>query len=547
MLKVTVSGAKNDVNVSYSLATASAAGGTTFIIFNGQLLDVVAASPLASQYTLVGTALTVGTAPAATDSLFAFISTSLQSGMVLTAVTGTQDAANTVFSLASAPPASSNVFLAFNGAVQEEVAAAPGVNQFTISGTTITFGLAPAATDVLVAYVQEAASVFFQEVVTTGAQDGGNTRFAIPFVYAAGYSPLLLVVHNGLILQETTANSMANQFVVSTRAGTTTVALGLAPSSSDSLQIHTIGVTRVPGVTTLLNLRSLERRLIVLLAGSIDAEESRLCLDSSFRSLLSEHVFSFMKNDGVISTIATKTGGTLSVTQGNIMMLGTGTSPSVTDTGGYFLLNHQPYRIVSVDVANQIYIVDAPFAGATNATTTYTLYQNLYALDPDVTQIITMAGANWDLEQKSRQYLDMVDPSRDIFGEPYYYAYRGPGSTGIEQIELWPIPNARYSLRYQGMRRSALDTSGQTIFDISEVLLKFGASVGCRMVANKMAMAEKWNGTSHWDGQAQTWYQDATVSLQQWLKRDRTRWGRNQKTRDNFNNLRGRTDIDLGY
>lgn len=545
MKKIVVSGTKNSSNTAFSLAEASTAGGSTFIVHNGLVLQSVAASPGANQYTLSGTTLTLGLAPDAADSLFAFVTTSLRHGMTTTTLTGTQNGSNTVYTLGTAPPASSHLFLAFNGLVQEEVAAAPGANQFTISGTTVTLGLAPDSSDVLVAYIQESATVFFHELTLTGTQDSANTRFSSAFAYAAGYSPLLLVIHNGLILQETTSNSMTNQFVSSFRLGVVTAILGLAPAATDVLEIYSIGVTQSVGVTSLLNLRSLERRLIVLMNSMIDASESRMCLDEQWRMLTAEQLFSFMKTNGVVTTAPTKTAGTLSVTQDSILIVGSGTSPETADIGAFFLLDDQPYKIVSVDVTNQIYVVDAPYAGSTNTAITYTLYQNRYTLDPDVSLIVSMAGATWQLEEKSQTYLDWVDPDRTVFGEPYVFAYTGATSGGIEQIELWPVPDARYNLRYVGLKRSALDTATQTIHDISDVLLKFAAVLACRIVANKMAAAEKWQGTSHWTQQAEQWQRDAELGLQRFKKQDWKRWSRTRRTSSRLSGLIGRTDVDL--
>lgn len=530
--------------MTFTLSQASITGGVTFFVHNGLVLEEVALSPGMNQYTLSGTTVTMGVAPDAGDTLTAFISTSGQHGLALTEVVGAQNGSNTLFTLGSAPPSGSNVILVFNGMVQEEVGAAPGVNQFTISGTSITFGLAPNSADVLVAYIQETATVLFREVVLVGEQNGGNVRFTSSFLYAAGYTPSILVIYNGLVSQEVTTTPLVNQYTVALQDGVMTVTVGLAPSSTDTLEVYTVGVTVGAGVVSLLNLRQLERRLIVLMNKNIDAEESRLALDESWRSTVTEQSLSFLKIDGSLATVASKSAGTLSVTQGSIAMFGSGTSPATADIGGYFLLNDEPYRIVSVDVNNEFYVVDTPYAGETDTAVGYTLYHNRYVLDPDVMRIVSMTGANWRLDETSLQYLDWLDPGRTVFGEPYWYAYRGLDGNKLEEIEVWPIPQSVYSYRYTGMRRSVLSQSTQRVEDISSLILKYGAMIACRIVANKRATEKDWAGAQYWTGQGTVWQQDAESGLFRWKKMDRKRFGRRRHSRL-YHPLLGRTDVDF--
>ena len=79
-------------------------------------------------------------------------------GSVLRRITvnGTKNGANLAFTLASVPIAGGPVILFFNGVFLDEVAAGPGVREYTRSGANLTLGLAPVAADVLWAYGSQA-------------------------------------------------------------------------------------------------------------------------------------------------------------------------------------------------------------------------------------------------------------------------------------------------------------------------------------------------------------------------------------------------------
>ena len=68
-------------------------------------------------------------------------------------LTGVKNGVNTTFTLPDLPLANSEVII-FNTSALYKVVVSPGVTQYTLSGQTVTLGLAPASTDDLWAYYE---------------------------------------------------------------------------------------------------------------------------------------------------------------------------------------------------------------------------------------------------------------------------------------------------------------------------------------------------------------------------------------------------------
>ncbi len=74
----------------------------------------------------------------------------VQEGPIFDSLAGTKDDSNQTFTIANSPLGV--VILIHNNAFVTEVASGEGIGEFSISGKTITMGLAPSASDALVAW-----------------------------------------------------------------------------------------------------------------------------------------------------------------------------------------------------------------------------------------------------------------------------------------------------------------------------------------------------------------------------------------------------------
>jgi hypothetical protein len=136
-------------------------------------------------------------------------------------------------------------------------------------------------------------------------------------------------------------------------------------------------------------------------------------------------------------------------------------------------------------------------------------------------------GDSWcELEEMSIDRLTMMDSGCTRVGRPSYYIYKGLVG-GIRMIELWPVPDALYSLRYTGLLRSALTSAGQLIPDIGQVLLMYAAELACPIVANKLAAEKDYQGAQYWTSQATVWGNQYREQLRDFERKDRHRFGKN--------------------
>ena len=57
------------------------------------------------------------------------------------------------------------------------------------------------------------------------------------------------------------------------------------------------------------------------------------------------------------------------------------------------------------------------------------------------------------LQHESLANTQLVDPDRSRTGDPNWWADAGLASTGERQIQLWPIPDGAYTIRYTALKR----------------------------------------------------------------------------------------------
>lgn len=477
----------------------------------------------------------MGIAPVLTptpDDFFVFIQTSLVRGLVETPISGVRNGSNFNFTLATAPPAGSSLMFYFNGALLNQVVAAPTPQQFTISGLTIVLGLAPTAADFLIAYIEDTASLaFFHSVQMQGTATNWSATASIP----SHYSPIFAVFVNGQLQEAVTTTPASTQYKQALALGVVTLTFGFPLTSADNLQVYLIGLSEgAAALPSLPRYLDMQNELLVLMNEQIDLEEAKMCLNRRWQKILNAWSWSFVKTDGVITTKVPKSGGSLSVSQGSPLVAGTGTSFAVTDVDAYLLLGNQPYRVMDVQVVSptvQMVLLNSPYPGATNATLPYQLYYKDYALDADVVDIVSLVGPSWPFDEMTQESLDVADSNRSFVGQPSAFIRRGMVD-GIYQIELWPVPDARYTIHYSALTRSMLTNKNTIIPDVAEVLLMAAEEMACGITSSKRAAEKDYPGAQFWAAKGTTKHGNYLESLQELKSKDRRRFSGPSRGRD---------------
>lgn len=529
MLRIVPTGTINGVNLSFTLPQISVSGAPTFVILNGQKLGQVLTAPTASQCILSESALTMGVAPVPADDFFVLIQTSLAKGLVEVPLEGIRNGGNLIFTLTTTPPVGSSLMVYLNGLLLNEVGAAPTVQQYVLSGFNVILGVAPTVTDFLTAHIEEPNSLAFVHLLD---MQGAGTQWATALSTPASYDPLLAVFLNGQLQQEVLTAPLATQYYRQTSLhGILIVTLGISLIPADDLLVYVIGLrlslTLAPSLPLYLNVQN---ELLVLMNEQIGLEEAKMCLNRRWQKILNTWTWSFVKADGVLTTKAPKSTGSLSVTQDGVLVVGNGTTFAVTDIGAYLRLGSQLYLVVDVQVLSatqQILLIVSPYPGTTNTALSYQLFYKDYALAPDVVDILSMRGSTWQMDELTQVSLDSVDMNSACVGQPLSFIRRGMSADGIYQVELWPVPDARYTIQYTAVMRSVLTQKGQIIPDIAEMLLMTAEEMACGIVSSKRAAEKDYEGAAFWASKGAARIAHYQESLAELKAKDRRRFGQN--------------------
>jgi hypothetical protein len=148
-----VSGTKDGANQTFTVTILPAANNLVGVYHNGLRLTRVTAAPANhGEFRVQGVTIDVFTAPAATDYVVAdYVKEPGAATIIGEEPAGTKDGANVTFTLASTPEITNNPGVYLNGFRLTPVSGTPGSTEYSRSGGTLTLGLAPAATDYMVA------------------------------------------------------------------------------------------------------------------------------------------------------------------------------------------------------------------------------------------------------------------------------------------------------------------------------------------------------------------------------------------------------------
>lgn len=174
-------------------------------------------------------------------------------------------------------------------------------------------------------------------------------------------------------------------------------------------------------------------------------------VNSRHRDLLESHDWSRRKNDVLISSVVDKSAGTVTVTNGNATVLGSGTAFASADVGRTVRIGTDAWGLWTVNAvadtthftlgdANGTAVV---FPGDTAAAQTYLMFTQRYSLGSAIEQIISVKYQS-PLTEVSEEFLDQRDPSRLTTGTiPVWFARCSrdlSGTNDLVRIEIYPRP-----------------------------------------------------------------------------------------------------------
>ena len=197
-----------------------------------------------------------------------------------------------------------------------------------------------------------------------------------------------------------------------------------------------------------LTFAELKRRIRLRSANKIDEVRAELLLTEKIAEIWNAQSWSFRQAESELTTVAPKSGGTVTLNATPTKVDGTATSFAAADVGKKFrAANNNTYYTITA-VAGQQLTLDVAYAGASFSASTYTIFQNIYALAADFKEMIS-AAYWWRLGEGTVAGIDRYDARRTFTSQqPASFIYRGENSSGVMQVEISPVPSAAIGIHY---------------------------------------------------------------------------------------------------
>lgn len=203
-----------------------------------------------------------------------------------------------------------------------------------------------------------------------------------------------------------------------------------------------------------------------------------------YRSVLERIDWPFLVKEGLISTVASVTAGTVSVTLGSTTITETTSNAngwsSSLNTRKFRVRSREEYYVLSgfADANPDTLTLDRNYEGATDSDATYDIFQDTYAIPSDARSVISIRRLNTGLElrQVTLEDINLGFPHRPDLGEPAYWALLNRDSSDIYQVLLYPIPDTArgFVVTYMQETPSLANASSSLIEQVPSSLLRDG-------------------------------------------------------------------------
>ncbi len=206
-------------------------------------------------------------------------------------------------------------------------------------------------------------------------------------------------------------------------------------------------------------------------------------LNDRYRQIWAAAQWPFALKEDFITTVDDITSDSVTVTNASTTVTETTSDSKWTSVveGRKFRRtgDNQSYEIDGYSNANpDTLTLDHSYEGTTGTAVGYRIYQNVYSLNTEVGQLLSVYSPKDDqsLTEVSQDWLDRVAPHRDSVGVPNWYAVLGRDANDIYRIELYPAPDAAYAIYYRYVQEAPYIVGGEAklVPQIFQSLLRHG-------------------------------------------------------------------------
>lgn len=193
-------------------------------------------------------------------------------------------------------------------------------------------------------------------------------------------------------------------------------------------------------------------------------------LDNEHQEILENTSWSRRKSDSFINTVAPYATGTVSAT--GTTVTGSSTVWTSSMVGRFIRMGSATYfhKITAVASATSL-TVENTLPADVAASSTYTIFQHVYSLPSNFGRLTSFTG-DVRLTEWARADIDSLDPYRSATAtRPDVYSIRGPDSSGVYEIEMWPVPSAANAFRFEYLKTNTLTSDSDSPLYRSDVLV----------------------------------------------------------------------------
>jgi len=206
----------------------------------------------------------------------------------------------------------------------------------------------------------------------------------------------------------------------------------------------------------------------------------RSTIQDSYRQLCSKD-WTRLRLIRSITTVAPYTTGTVSVAADGTVT-GVGTTFTSSMVGAFMRVYYGDSFFEIATYTSETVIVLRNWTGqVVSAGTSYTIFRTIYSTD-SLFGIVYNLNYQTRLKKRSQAIFNRIDPGRLITGSsPISWAYAGQSSTGVIQVEVYPVPSTVISIRVHGkVKASTLGESDSPI--LPEDLVEAFALLKCYQI-----------------------------------------------------------------
>lgn len=234
----------------------------------------------------------------------------------------------------------------------------------------------------------------------------------------------------------------------------------------------------------------------------------------------------------VVNSVVPKEGGTVSITQGAVIVTGSGTSFAAADVGKVLRIgNTNALVFISAFVSTTELTLATTWPDVTQTAAGYSLFPFYYSAPSDAEEVVNVLQ-RVDLEKVATTEIHRRDPSRRLTGTfARAWAPAGRDSSDLPRFQLWPIPASAlpYMVEYLIGHSALVSDTDKPVVPGS--LVENKAMVDICLAIHALNGDQRWLRQSEW---FQKRYEDEWTKA---IERDKANFGSIRNIQDAYSGL----------